>query len=184
MFAQKTISRKKVTFNLVKTAEITVPKNYDPDSYAQSFISENDSNPEIEFFQDTSLLNGRTFKKTLKLKPGTTYIAEIYESKEWTSYEEGLDFATKTGNLLVGFQGLALFWTQQRKELPEEWALISYDMRNRMPKMDESVFISSLWATSYWSNHRRTFAVQTVDFKQHGNVGGFVHILTFREKKM
>jgi len=108
----------------IKTFKLVVPKDYNHQKPLSKFQKEHGK----EFWYYSNAITDQNFTKvTNKLIPGKEYEVSIYPIKEGkvVSSEDCLKFLkSKTGNILVGVQGLSLTYQLHKDKFPKgKWSL-------------------------------------------------------------
>lgn len=128
------------SFKLLATYEITVPENYDHATQLASFRKEY-----LGIFDvcEKQMSDKNFARVTDKLGPGKTYKVEIFRTINAVYPEDELAFLKKQKALLVGAQGLSLFWQLKKQELSvllrPGMEIISVDERDALIKLDNDV---------------------------------------------
>ena len=115
-------------FELLKTFEIIVPKNYNHDTRLDTFATNNYKNfasfsPQIS---DANFSNVKT-----KLKPGQVMIVKLFSITEgFITPEDCRNFLRKQNAVLTGPQGTSLVFELKREEMPERKWCVSFQEKS------------------------------------------------------
>lgn len=128
------------SFKLLETYEITVPEDYDHNTQLESFRKEY-----LRVFDvcEKQISDKNLAKVTDKLGPGKKYKVEIFRTISAVYPEDELAFLKKKKALLVGAQGLSLFWQLKKNELSvllrPGMEIISVDERDALIRLGDDV---------------------------------------------
>ena len=127
--------RSQSKFTLVKTIQVTVPKDYDHVTHLTEFSKNN----RAKFFGYNDNITDENFAQvTHKLVPGKTYLVKIFgiNRGEVPTSDECLTKYQMEKAYLVGAQGASLVWEQKRNQLPKGNWYVSFDEKKNLPVAD------------------------------------------------
>lgn len=117
-------------FQLVKTLDIVVPKNYVHKTRLASFAEARRS--EFYYF-DNNITDANFAKATVQLKPGQKLRVDIFQIQGMVTSEDCLAFLKNRKAILTGAQGASLIYEQSREGLKGKGrGYISFDEKESL----------------------------------------------------
>ncbi len=133
-------------FKLLKVFKLTIPEEYDHNTQLGNFFEKCGK----DFDDYVGGINDKNFANvTDKIIPGKTYTVKIFRINQTVSSEDCLVFLKTQEAILVGAQGLSLFWKHKKEEFPVDGALLSFDEREALWKDENSRRVPAIGQEPY-----------------------------------
>jgi hypothetical protein len=113
-------------FTLLKSFEVTVPKDYDHKKQLGTL------NPDEFYYFNNNITDKNFCEVTNQLVPGKTYTAKLIRIGSRATSEECLEVYKKNNAILTGAQGLSLVYQIHKEELPRGKYTVSFDEKDAL----------------------------------------------------